>query len=277
MAARSNKHALYGILAQEIAVKFATFSGVWAVAWAGSQIAQQSDDQSDIDLYVYTGGEIPPDWRREHFSASAARSEFDNRFWEPGDEWVDARTQIHVDVMYRSRHWIREQLARVLLQYQASVGYSTCFWHNVKASLVLYERDLWYTQLQAWCNRPYPEPLRRAIVAKNYPILRDTLSSYRYQLTSALARGDRVSLNHRVAALLASYFDILCALNRLPHPGEKRLLTWAEQHCEKHPPQMVEQVNALLQLVNAPVAGGLAPVDDLVVGLSDLLVKEGLL
>jgi hypothetical protein len=29
-----------------------------------------------------------------------------------------------------------------------------------------------------------------------------------------------VSLNHRTAALLASYFDVLFALNRVHHPGD---------------------------------------------------------
>ena len=55
-----------------------------------------------------------------------------------------------------------------------------------------------------------------------------------------MARGDLVSLNYRVAALLASTFDILFALNRLPHPGEKRLLAFATQHCPLRPAGMAE-------------------------------------
>lgn len=44
---------------------------------------------------------------------------------------------------------------------------------------------------------------------------------------TAIVRQDPVSLNHRIAAWLASYFDILFAINGQFHPGEKRLLTYA--------------------------------------------------
>jgi hypothetical protein len=71
---------------------------------------------------------------------------------------------------------------------------------------------------------PYPEGLQRAIVAKNWPILRKNQSSYRRQIELALARGDAVNVQHRTTAVLASYFDIWFALARQPHPGEKRLL-----------------------------------------------------
>jgi len=54
--------------------------------------------------------------------------------------------------------------------------------------------------------------------------LRTTQSSYRHQIELAIARNDPVSVNHRVAALLASTFDIVFAATRTLHPGEKRLL-----------------------------------------------------
>ena len=62
------------------------------------------------------------------------------------------------------------------------------------------------------------------IIKKNLPVLGANIHSYEQQIRSAFRRRDRVSLNHRTAACLASYFDILFAANRRFNPGEKRLL-----------------------------------------------------
>lgn len=263
-------------MAAVIAARFAALPTVAAVTLAGSRTAAVTDPHSDYDLYVYTTAEIDPAARRDLAEVFADRLEIDNRFWEPGDEWLDTATGLHVDLMYRSPAWIEAQLARVLEQHEASVGYSTCFWYNVRVSQILFDRDGWYAALQARADAPYPETLRRAIVAKNFPILRDTHSSYVYQLTSAIARNDRVSINHRVAALLASYFDILFAVNRLLHPGEKRLAAFAQQHCARLPQAMDAHLEALLTATGGDGSAVLPAVHKLLDGLEALLRTEGL-
>lgn len=261
-------------LAARVAAHYGRFAAVEAVALAGSQTTAAADSGSDIDLYVYLRHELPASDRAAVAAAFADEMEVDNRFWEPGDEWIDRQSGIHVDVMFRHASWIEDQLARVLHDCEASVGYSTCFWHNLLSSRALFDRSGWFAALQAKAGQPYPEALRRAIVAKNFPILRDTLSSYRYQLDRALKRGDRVSVNHRVAALLASYFDVLFAVNRQPHPGEKRLLLLAETRCGRLPAGMKEHVERLLEARSEDV---LKRVDSLVEGLETLLRAEDLL
>jgi hypothetical protein len=154
------------------------------------------------------------------------------------------------------------------------VGYSTCLWYNVVSSQPLFDRAGWFQQLQEATRQPYPEGLRRAIVAKNHPILRRTASSYRYQLAGAAARDDRVSINHRVAALLASYFDILFAINRIPHPGEKRLLERATEQCAQLPQGMERQVKELIEAVSRGKYV-VEKADALVDGLDNLLSREG--
>ena len=82
-----------------------------------------------------------------------------------------------------------------------------------------------------------------------------------------------VSVNHRVAALLASYFDVLFALNRVPHPGEKRLLAKAEELCGIRPLRMNEEVTAVLTTTDP---ARLSATDALIDSLDALLYAEGL-
>ncbi|MCG3119306.1 MAG: hypothetical protein ALAOOOJD_01693 [bacterium] len=266
-------------LAENIAQKFGALPQVEAVTLAGSRTAGVADPKSDFDLYVYITAEIPLDIRRGIAAAFAERIEINNQFWEPGDEWIEVSSGIGVDIMYRQPQWLEEQIDRVLVKHQAAVGYSTCFWYNVLHSKILFDRRGWFAQLQQRADQPYPEPLRRAIVAKNYPILRRNISSYLHQIECAVARHDAVSVQHRAAALLASYFDILFALNRLPHPGEKRLVEFAKKFCALRPAKMEEHINLL---IGAGAATSHSPailhsVNLLIDGLESLLLSEELL
>ncbi len=241
---------------------------------AGSQTSPFADPHSDVDLYVYAS-EIVPQSIRAEVARDARRAEIGNSFWEPGDEWIDGETGISVDVMFRTTPWIEDQLDRVLRRHEASVGYSTCFWYNVQNSHPLFDRVGWFKRIQTRANRPYPEQLKRAIMAKNHPILRTIMSSYLYQIERALERDDTVSVNHRVAALLASYFDIVFAVNEQLHPGEKRLLQFAQALCPRRPTGMSKQVKAVLSAL--PDGDVVAQANTLLDGLDDLLSSEGLL
>ncbi len=266
-------------VAEIVAARYAALPEVRAVTLGGSRAGSVHAVDSDLDFYVYADPPVPLA-ARAAIAAAVARpgtAEVGNAFWEPGDEWEDAGTGLWVDVMFRSPAWIKAELARVLIRHEASVGYSTCLWHNVRYALPLQDRDGWFARLQADANRPYPEPLRRSIVAKNHPVLRATRSSFLHQIETAVRRGDRVSVLHRTAALLASYFDILFALNRLTHPGEKRLLQHAAA-CPRIPAGMEPAVLALLSaagdLQGLPV---IVRANALIDGLDLLLNEEGLL
>ncbi len=236
-------------LAQQIAHLYAEFPVVQSVALAGSVTAGNARPNSDIDLYVYSTAELPLEIRRQIAAARSLAPEVGNAFWEPGDEWIDTDTGIHVDVMFRSMAWLDDQLDRVLNRHEAWVGYTTCFWHNIQTSHILFDRQGHFERQKQRAEAPYPDELVRAVIAKNYPILRNTQSSYLYQIKRAAERGDVVSVNHRIAALLASYFDILFAINRQLHPGEKRLLSIAEAHCALRPPHMRRNVVSLIGAV----------------------------
>lgn len=237
-------------LAQRIAAEFSHLSGVVAIALGGSSTSQNSDISSDIDLYVYTQQEIPLSSRHEIMekTGGASIANIGLNYWGPGDEWIHLPTGIEVDMVYFSAAWMEEQIDRVLDQHQASMGYTTCFWYTLMNSMILYDPQGWYAQLQGRGAAAYPEELRSAIVELNHPVLRQIIPAYANQIKKAVHRSDLVSVNHRLAALIASYFDILFAVNRQLHPGEKRLVQKALQNCASLPDQFAADLSAIFEI-----------------------------
>jgi hypothetical protein len=227
-----------------IAMAFQQWPEVEAVALGGSRVTGVADAGSDIDLYVYSRIEVPISVRRAFIEERALSSELGNRTWEPGDEWKERHSGEAVDVMYRDCRWIEAEMERVLVQHQPSLGYTTALWHNVLTSEVLFDRNGWYAKLQTKIRVPYPNELRNAIIRHNYPLLRDRQSSFTKQIVAAAKRNDQVSLNHRIAAFWASYFDVLFAANRRPHPGEKRLVAHA-RNLDYFPVRLTSQLRDL--------------------------------
>jgi hypothetical protein len=268
-------------LARRIAGLFAPLPQVEAVALGGSRGGggTATDPSSDVDLYVYTRGDIPLGLRRKivERSGGATRADVGLAYWGPGDEWLNAATGIHVDAIYFGAAWMEEQIDRVLVRHEASLGYSTCFWHTVRGSIVLEDPRGWFAALQERCRVAYPEGLRRNIVALNHPVLRSVLPAYAAQLGKAAARADLVSVNHRLAGLLASYFDIVFAVNRVPHPGEKRLIEAAAASCARLPAGMAADLGEILETATTDLAGLPGRVARVLDRLDALLREEGLL
>ena len=250
MADMNGIESVYLGLASRLADSFSKFPQVEAVAWAGSLTAGSAIDRaSDIDLYVYVSQPILLSDRLNLVEAlgGASRADMDLDFWGPGDEWIDASTGIEVDTMYWDPGWMEGVLAQTLEKHHASLGYTTCFWHSLLNARILFDRSGWLASFKQKYTRPYPEELRQAIIQRNRVVLRDVIPGYRNQVEKAVKRADLVSINHRVSALIASYFDILFAFNRVPHPGEKRLIEHAVRLCPRMPRNMVAQVETVLR------------------------------
>ena len=236
------------LIAEEISGYFSGYEQVQAVAMGGSRTAGTTDKSSDIDLYVFTTDAIPLEEREKIMQKrGATRSNLDLKFWDPGDEWFDAHSGIEIDVMYWDVNWISSMLDNVLVYQQASMGYTTCFWRTIQKAVPLFDRSGWFEALQESTMVPYPEKLRSEIISKNFSVLREVIPSYLVQIEKAVQRDDLVSVNHRLAAFLASYFDVLFAANRVLHPGEKRMLSFAIENCPILPQEMERQITAALQ------------------------------
>ena len=265
-------------LAGRLAASYAAWPAVEAVALGGSRATGLADPGSDVDLYVYAAAEPPRLARAALVAAEGGReAEIGRSPFEPGDEWADGGTGLGVDVMFRTPAFIEDELDRVLVRHEARAGYSTCLWHNVLTSRPLFDRRGLYAALQARAGASYPEPLRRAVVARNLPLLQSARSSFGHQLARAEARGDGVAVNHRSAAFLASAFDVLFALNRAPHPGEKRILAHLRGVGLLLPPGLDAQVAALLSAAGQPGAGAAHAAEALAGSITDLCRGEGLL
>ena len=263
-------------LAKKVAAQFTSIASVEAIALGGSQSSCLIDRQSDIDLYIYTNEAIPLEKRQGIVKKlGASKADMNLTFWDPGDEWFDLETGIEVDVMYWHPTWIEEQLARVLDLHQASMGYTTCFWHTVKNTHILFDRMGWFHKLQEKSRQPYPEPLKRAIIAKNHPVLRNVIPAYTHQIEKALIRNDLVSINHRLAALFASYFDVLFAINEVLHPGEKKMVTFAKEECALLPENLEGIIADIFQYAAAGDLKVLDEMNALLDGLDELLKAEG--
>ena len=133
-------------LAADVAACYQVLPQVEAVALGDSLGSGIIDVDSDVDLYIYVRSEIPVPVRLAIALARSRRAEVNNRYWELGDEWVEADTGVSVDLIFRDVPWIEEQLDRVLRRHEASVGYSTCLWHNVRTSQMLVDRRGWFVR-----------------------------------------------------------------------------------------------------------------------------------
>jgi hypothetical protein len=244
-----NTISVYTSLARQLADLFASLPQVKAIALGGSIMGGVTDQSSDIDLYVYTQADIPLEDRQGIVARSggASRENLGMTFWGPGDEWFHAPTGIEVDIVYFEAQWMENQIQRVIDKYEASLGYTTCLWHTVRNSQVLHDPQRWFHALQNKASADYPATLQQNIVALNHPVLRDVIPAYANQLAKAVKRYDLVSINHRLAALLASYFDIIFALNRELHPGEKKLLDLTLTRCAKLPVDLASNITAVIQ------------------------------
>src|SRR5438105_11893246 len=147
-----------------------------------------------------------------------------------------------LDLMYWPTTWAERQLDDVLLHHRGRIGYSTAFWRSIRLAMPLYERNTWHAALQPRAQHPYAAALRRNIVEVNYPYLRDHAYSFRHQLAQAIACHDAVSVNHRLAAWLGSYVDILFAVNRVLHPGEKRIVEFLARECATLPAEALVMI-----------------------------------
>lgn len=233
-------------MVEELFRELSAFEEVEAIALGGSRAGSDFDEKSDYDVYVYCKDRISEDVRSALLEKYCRRIEVGNHFWEYEDNCT-LNDGIDIDILYRDLDAFARGVAEVVDAYQAHNGYTTCMWHNLCTCKIIYDRDGRLTSLQEKYRLPYPAGLKENIIRRNMDLLRYAMPAYEVQIAKAVKRGDTVSIHHRVTEFMASYFDIIFALNELTHPGEKRLLALCEKQCEKLPENFRSNLEALFR------------------------------
>lgn len=208
----------------------AAIPGVVAVSLGGSLAFGMADEWSDIDLHVYWRAPLASDDERAAILATVA---------DPGSIRAgihDWGLEDHFAIQGRLAELVYVHLddlaASVEAAYEAGLGeegFATAQLTYIAASRVLHDSEGALAALRARLAI-YPEATRRRLLG-NLPNLLDV---YLEQLRKAQARGDLLYVQHRRYTLQMVFFNLLFALNRRYHPGEKRLLIHSE-NCPLRP------------------------------------------
>lgn len=223
---------------------FAKLPEIEAIAIGGSRASDVYDEKSDYDIYLYCVKDVEPSIRRDILVKYCSYMEIDNCFWEREDNCT-LENGIDIDVLYRNIDSFAGEISSVVEKYEPHNGYTTCMWHNLKTCKIIYDKNGRLEQIKQRFNVSYPTQLKENIINRNIKLLYEYMPAYKYQIKKAVEREDLVSICHRTAAFMESYFDIIWALNELTHPGEKRLVSLCLQKCKVLPNNFKENIDKL--------------------------------
>ena len=217
---------------------------VEAIALGGSRAGENYDEKSDYDVYLYINSPISEEKRKNILKKFCSYMEIGNSFWEYEDNCV-LNNGIEIDILYRNMKDFMKGIERVVAEYHPSNSYTTCMWHNLITCKILYDKN---GALEKYKNKytiNYPKQLKENIIKRQLELIDSSMPAYPKQIKKAISRKDFVSINHRITEFLASYFDLLFAINEITHPGEKRLIQLCKKQCKILPENFEENLNSL--------------------------------
>lgn len=242
---------------------------VQAIAIGGSTAGNTSDNNSDIDIYIFITKDISIEKRLTLTKQYSKNYEVGGEYFGPGDEFFVEKLNKQLDVMYWNIDWFENTVQNIWNKHYPSNGYTTCFLYTLKNLQILFEKNNWLTNLKEQINTPYPTELKNNIIKRNLMLLKDKpFASYYEQIQKAIERKDINSINHRISAFLASYFDIIFAANELLHPGEKCLIKYAQNNCSILPKDFENNITQLLQQPNDKI---LETLDIIIMNLKEII------
>jgi hypothetical protein len=136
--------------AERTAALFATLPKVVMTTFGGSRGPGFAfDDRSDVDLEIYTCDVIRLEVRERIVMAAEAPSPdcVGRSYRGAADEWPDVATGLVVDASYFDAGWMSDQLDRILVRHEPSLGYSSCLWHTINGAAPLHDPMGWLSGL----------------------------------------------------------------------------------------------------------------------------------
>lgn len=228
----------------QVILELSALPQIEAIALGGSRAGSHFDAKSDYDIYLYCTSPIEETVRRTILEKYCTRLEIGNHYWELEDNGT-FKNGIDFDILYRNLDDFTAGIADVVEHCHPQNAYSTCMWHNLQTCKILMDRYGRLASAKARFHVAYPPLLQERILHRGWKLLCSSMPEYKTQILKAADRGDWVSVNHRTAAFLETYFDILFALNQKTHPGEKRLVQLCLESCPILPENFEENLNAL--------------------------------
>lgn len=217
---------------------------VESIALGGSRANEVYDEKSDYDVYLYVNSPIKEEVRLRILKKYCSIIEIGNHYWEYEDNCI-LNNGIDIDILYRNLNDFSNEISLVVDKHLAHNSYTTCMWHNLKTCKILFDRNGKLKKLKDKYNCSYPKELKENIINRGMNLLHNSLPAFDKQILKASSRKDLNSVNHRVSEFLATYFDVIFALNELTHPGEKRLVSLALNQCKILPKNFEENINQL--------------------------------
>lgn len=219
---------------------------VEAIALGGSRAGTVFDDKSDYDVYLYINDKIDEKTRNNILQKYCQKIEIGNHFWEYEDNCV-LKNGVDIDILYRNLDDFENDISLVVDKHIAHNCYTTCMWHNLITCKIVFDKNGKLAALKKRYTCKYPLQLKQNIIERNMKLLRYGLPNFEHQILKAVERNDINSINHRTTEFMASYFDIIFAINELTHPGEKRLIQLCKQNCKILPLNFEKNIVDLYQ------------------------------
>ena len=224
------------------------------LAMGGSYAKGMSDAQSDVDVYLFAD-KVLPAGRRSELVQELLGPEGQVTSWGEDEPFVEGGTDLYhqghkVEVWLRNRQRVEETIAACR---QGRIQRDCVCWTVMGFFNYALLSDLHAMQivedpqgvLAGWKREvtPYPEALRRAILARFSAEAAFWPGNFHYR--TAVERADVIYTTGIVQLVVQALIQVVFALNRHYFPGEKKLAQTLGGLANL-PPDFVPRVQALL-------------------------------